>query len=155
MLLGVLIALCVINFGILAGGVYASRKASNAYNQITDLFAEIFQPVSPDHPSIFQESVEAITDGIAQKTGSSIQAAIRGSLGGSAKSLNHELEQEAIAADPSLALMEYLPKSLKKNPIAMLGLQRVVGNFLSGSGGGSKKIEAGKNGSGGQAKFNL
>lgn len=97
----------------------------------------------------YSEVVNNISDVLSQKIGITVQAAIRGSVGGTMKGVNAALEKEAIENNPELAIMDVLPKSLKKNPIALMGLQAIISRIGSDPSSGSKT-----NGSA-QTKFSL
>lgn len=132
-------------------------KIRTAFRSIEEGISGYFQLYGEgdNQTSGFTETVSGISDIIAQKVGMSTQMAIKGSMGGSMKALNKELEQEAMAENPNLAMAEFLPKSLRKNPLALMGLnsimQKYAGSILSGgSGSGS-----GSDNHTGQAKFNL
>lgn len=135
---------------ILIGGVYAYFKARSMVREGIEAGNYYFASPDPDTPSPFVAFVGYVAEITAQKIGVSTQAAIKGSLGGSLKGINAELEAEGIASDPSLALVSALPKSLKKNPIAMIGLQALINRFMASSGAGHNS-----NNPQAQAKFNL
>lgn len=139
---------------ILAGGVYIYVKITGMAQSFAYTIEDIFTPRSANEPSLFAQTVNEIAEGIAQKTGIHINAAIRGSLGGTMKGVNAALEEEAIAGDPALAVASALPKSLKKNPIAMIGLQMLMQKALSGTNASQQAVNNnGHNNS--QAQFNL
>jgi hypothetical protein len=132
---------------------YLMYKRSTAIlSRYRDFIADFFTPESSDRPSDFGRSIDAISDSFAQKIGVTVQAAIRGSSGGSSKALNRELEAEAIAENPSLAVVGMLPKSLRKNPLALAGLQALASKLFSSSGAGTSGPGTSNNG---QTKFNL
>lgn len=148
------LAILAANIGILIGGVhvYKQIKAIDAdYQEAKNTFAALFIPRHEGEVSPFGEITNQMAEIVAQKMGVTVQAAIRGSFGGSMKGVNKELEQIAIEESPDLAIASALPKSLKKNPLAMAGFQAVIQRILSNSGG----IGGPHNGHHPQAKFNL
>lgn len=150
MLFAVILILSL-NLAFLLGGVYAYKKANRAANEVKDTLFDIFKPQPEGKASHFGQIVDQIAEIIASHTGSSVQASIRGAMGGTMRGINSALEQEAIEANPQLAIAEMLPKSLKRNPLAVAGLQQIVGNILQASTRGGYK--SGSNN--GPPKFNL
>jgi len=141
-------ALCCVC--ILIGGVYAYFKIRALAREVVEAVSYYVTSPDSDTPSPLVSFIGYSAEIVAQKIGVSTQQAIKGSLGGSLKGVNAQLEQEAIASDPSLALVSALPKSLKKNPIAMIGLQALINKFMASSGAGHNS-----NNPQAQAKFNL
>lgn len=153
-MLALMIAILLAQVIIIAGGYYVIRKISAIICKSTALLQSIFLPPMDGESSAFGQAVDQITDSISQKIGVTTQAALRGSLGGTMKAVNAELEREAVSQDPAAAALQALPKSLKKNPVAMIGLQSIMSKFLQGNTSGSGGIfNSGNNGN--QAKFNL
>lgn len=150
-MLVIMIAILVTQVIIIAGGYYVIRQGRAVICKSSEVLQSVFLPQNDGESSAFGQAVDQITDSISQKIGVTTQAALRGSLGGSMKAVNAELEREAAAADPAAAALQALPKSLRKNPVAMMGLQSIMQKFLQGQGSGS----GGFSNNGGQAKFNL
>jgi hypothetical protein len=147
LLAGLIAITCLV---ILIGGVYAYFKVRSLGNEAVEAVNFYLTSPSPDSPSPLLAFIAQVSEITAQKIGMSTQMAIKGSLGGTMKGINAQLEQEAIASDPSLALTQALPKSLRKNPIAMIGLQALVNKFMASSGAGHFSSNNHE-----QTKFNL
>lgn len=129
---------------IFAGGVYTYVRVKRVSQSINETLESIFIPSNQGDMSLFTQTVNEILDGSAQRIGVSVQAAIRGSIGGSMKGVNAQLEQVAADSDPTLALAAQLPRSVKKNPLAMMGLQllmqRTAGKNASSNGNTQAKF---------------
>jgi hypothetical protein len=93
---------------------------------------------APDEktPSPFAQLVNQVGAVVAGQVGNSVVAAIRGALGGTQKGINAEAIEEAVGGSPGLALVQGLaPKlfrKLSKSPVAMAGLDSMLGKFLGG-----------------------
>lgn len=124
-----------------------AKKANNVVQDVSGAVEYYFASPNPDTPSIAIQFIEQVSAITAEKIGVSTQAAIRGSLGGMMKGVNAELEQEAINADPSLSLAKALPKSLRKNPLALMGLQLLMNK--------NQPAHPGSNGTISQTRFQL
>lgn len=133
---------------LIIGGIYTYVKAKRIAQMLNTAIEDIFIPSNPGDPSLFSQTINEILEGGAQRVGGHVQAAIKGSIGGTMKGLNSALEKEAIEGDPTLALAGALPKSLRKNPIAMIGLQMLAGKMT-----GANNKNNSHNGE--QAKFSL
>lgn len=148
-----MLLLCILmllsNLALLGLGGYAYVKACRMSEDVLAWFAGFVSPKSENENSPLGDVIESAAEVVSQKIGVTVQAAIRGSIGGSMKGINAELEREAIAENPNLAVMDALPKSLKKNPLAMMGLQAVLSRMNLPGGGKSNS-----NGNS-QARFNL
>lgn len=134
---------------LLGGAIHVYRNAQRVSKNISETLESIFTPITPGEPSIFNQAVNEILEGGAQRVGVHVQAAIKGSIGGTMKGVNAALEKEAIDGNPTLALAGALPKSVKKNPLAMIGLQMLAQKI--GNGGGNASSNNGAT----QAKFTL
>lgn len=134
-----LLILCLLNIllvtVLLSGGVYAYVKARRVSSDVIDYFT----PGAEDGISPFGQIVNQVAEITAQRLGITVQAAIRGAQGGQSRAIVKALEDEAEAEVPELALMELLPKSLKKSPKAQMGLQLLINKIMSG------KKSAGRN----------
>jgi len=154
MTLAILLIIAVVNIGLFAGGVYAyvatTRKVKAYIVQGVKAFEDFATSQDENTPSDFAKLTDSIASVFAQRIGTTVQAHIKGAMGGTMKAVNAELEQEAISGNPQAAIIAALPKSLRKNPLAQVGLTSIIQKILSGSGPGS-----GNNGSNSQAKFNL
>lgn len=133
---------------MLAGGVYCYVRIKRVSQTINETLENIFVARNQDNMSVFTQTINEILDGSAQRIGYQVQAAIRGSIGGSMKGVNAQLEKVAADNDPTLAVAANLPKSLKKNPLAMAGLQFLLNRAGGGNTGGNNNQTS-------QAKFSL
>lgn len=125
----------------------AERKSQSVSGTIYELFQPNSEGVSP-----FSEVVNSVAVVMSEHIGKTVQASIRGSIGGSMKGLNAGLEQIAVEDNSTAAAMSALPKSLKKNPVAMMGLKVLMDRLNNNSPPGQISSS---NGSVKQAKFNL
>lgn len=132
-------------------------KVRNAVKSTQEEIAGFFElrGEGEHQTSGFSEVIAGVTDIAAQKIGVTTQMALKGSMGGATRALNKELEAEAIAENPGLAMAELLPKSLKKNPLALMGLNSIFQKYLAGGLGGGAGTGGGGASDNGQAKFNL
>lgn len=149
MFLALILLLVAIGIGQLAGGYYVYSKINRTYNEISQGLKDIFVCPGEDGLSTFGQIINSTADVFSQKIGTSTQAAIRGSIGGTMKGVNAALENEAMAENPNLAVLQALPKSLKGNPIALMGLQAIISRI------GQGPASQGNNGHNAQAKFTL
>jgi len=145
---------------IVYAGITARREIDNlktTAGEVNDAFQDFFKPHGEDHLSDFQRLVGNMSIALSAEIASKTLAAFHGSIGGTIKGLNHELEEEAVKANPSLALLKALPKSTQKNPLAMAGIQifgdRIVA-ALSNMGNPGKDTTSTGNGHK-QQSFNL
>lgn len=148
-MLTLLVAITALNsLLIIFGGCYVYKKANRVVHQVSEGLTSVFAPRIEGEPSLFVQIADQITENAASKIGIHTNAAIKGSIGGTMKGLNAALENEAIESDASLALAAALPKSLRKNPVAMMGLQQIMQRVMG---------QTAHNGSAstGQAKFKL
>lgn len=149
LIVGILISLLLTGIaGIQAKNYVDNRKR---FDEVIEQFSEFITPGSNGDASPFGQVVDSVTDMLADKIGVRIQAATRGSAGGSAKALNAGLQEVAMQEDPNLALMQSLPKSLRKNPMALMGLQAI----LSRAAAGNMRSPGGPGNGQAQAKFSL
>lgn len=144
------VILAVTQICLLGIGVTFYVKARRTSKLVTGTLSDIFLPQAEGRSSVAGEAVQEIGEQLAQRIGLTVQQAIKGSIGGSMKGINAALEQEGAAANPDAAILAALPKSLKKNPVALMGLQAIMSKL---SGGSSPQASGGQNN--GQAKFNL
>lgn len=133
-------------------GAYSYVKATRFIQDSIETLHYCFEHTGEDGFTPLIRFVDQTTEVTAQKIGVSVQAAIKGSIGGTMKGVNAQLENYAAENDQGAALMTALPKSLRKNPIALMGLQMLMQNMAKGVPG-----KAPENGRGitPQAKFNL
>lgn len=118
---------------LVSGGIYYGNKAIRAVRQTQRVLSELFIPKNEGEASAVGQAASQYIEFISEQIGVKTQAAIRGSIGGSMKGINAALEQEATSDNPNLAIMQALPKSLKKNPVAMIGLQKIMEKVMNNS----------------------
>jgi len=144
---------CLIFGSIMTGlagiGVRRIGRINERLDKLDNDVTEVFSSPSPDMPSIFSQVVNQVADIIGEKQALVTQASIRGALGGQQRALNRDLEEIAVQEDPGLALTQILPKSLKRNPLALMGLQSILSRRSPGSSPGSNTNN------GGQVRFKL
>lgn len=148
-----LIVLVLLNCLLLTGGVFVYVKARRFVEDTQENITALFTPENEGQLSAIGQMLDCFSQSVAERIGVTVQAAIRGSIGGTMKGVNAALEKEAIEENPNLAMMQALPKSLRGNPIAMMGLQAILSRMGSGSSGPRNKQIASPNN--GQVKFNL
>jgi len=156
MLLAIGLGILFTNILLMTGGIYVYKKTTSLAAEVGQAFEDYFKPSGEDQLSDFSRTVDSIAYVFADKMRVSTVAAVKGSLGGSQKAINAALEQEAIEEDPSLAMTQVLPKSLRKNPLAMMGFKAIMNKMVQGAGNISPGSRSGSPGNGhGQVKFNL
>lgn len=131
MIIVCLITVILLQASLLGGLYYAYRKVDNEVMSAHTWLSTFFADRGEGQGSFFTEAVGNISEDFSQRVGVTVQAAIRGSRGGQMKGVNSALEQVAVEENPELGLLEALPKSLRKNPIAMLGLQALTNRMRS------------------------
>jgi len=150
-ILSVVALAAVVNIGLLLGGAYVVVKSRQHYKDTVKALEAFVTAPSQNEPSDFAKVCDNIAELFANRTGVVVQAALRGAMGGTMKGVNAALEKQAIEENPQLSLAEALPKSLKKNPLALMALQSIMSKVMAGSSGSS-----GSSGNGHQhAKFQL
>jgi len=120
---------------LLGSVIHVSRQVKSTYNDIEQGFRAFFQAESEGTPSAFGQTVSAVGEIIGGKVAGGVTHSLNTSLGGTMKGVNAELEAQALAENPTLAALELMPKSMKKNPKAMLGLAQILNNVLNSSKG--------------------
>lgn len=140
----------------------AVLQARIEVDQVKNALNDFFLP-NEDGVSDFQQTIEGFSEILAQRIGVTVQASIRGQIGGAMNGIVPALQAEAaenLQDNPELvqkAFQESLPKSLKKNPLAAMILQQFVGKFIGNLGTTSPGARPGAPGGNGyrQAKFRL
>jgi len=147
-----LLLVSIISLGVV---VYALAKAHSLILSVYQSINDFFEPAGKDQLSPWGEVVNAFTANVGNEVGHGVQRALSQSMGGTMKGATAELEQRAIADNPNLAVMGMLPKSIQRNPLAMIAFQQIMNKGgLSGLGGGAKS--GGDNHSpGNQGVFNI
>ena len=154
------LAIILISVGIL---IHISTFAVSAYvvvknyRQLAEQWDNFFAQNSADEPSNFSKIICQIADVCAERTRVAVMAAFQGSQGAAVRDATRGLEQVAAEGDPRLAVAAALPRGLKKNPLALAGLNMLVQNMLAkGNLHGNIPGEIPSNGSkSSQVKFNL
>jgi hypothetical protein len=89
-------------------------------------------------PSPLAQLIDNVAAVVASRAASSAMAVIRGSIGGTMKGVNSEAISEASQMSPGLALAATLaPKQFRrlgKNPLALRGLDGLLGKIVGGLG---------------------
>lgn len=134
-----LLIICLVNIffmiSLITGGVYVYSKAKSAVNEVSQTLSDYFTVDTPEGISPFGQLLNQFAEIQAQRLGVTVQAAIRGSVGGKMKAIVPALEAEAAAEYPELGLAELLPKSLKKSPAAQVGLQLLLNKIMANKSG--------------------
>lgn len=120
--------LSISSIGWTYAGVKVYRKITR-FNESVDYF---FTGQAGDKGSAFNQAINDISDVFAVKFSQATMASARGQLGGQAKAMNAEFEAIAKEGNPQLTLLDVLPKSLKRNPVAMQGLGMVLQKMMAG-----------------------
>lgn len=152
------VALILIIAGILTHigvGIYSVIQVTRRYDQVAEGLRAFVTPESPEDPSDLHKTLDQVAAIFADRYRVAMTAADRGATGAAARDVNRGLEEIAVAGDPALAVAQALPKSLRKNPLALAGLNMVVQNILSKQGIGSGGSPGFNGGSGNQIKFDL
>ena len=123
------------------------------YRRLVQGINDYIPPSAPDQPSDFNQTLDQIAILFADRFRITMTAADRGAAGAAARDLNRGLEEYAAEQSPVLSLVNQMPKSLKKNKLAMAGLDFMLQKALSGQ-PGSGSGSGGSNGSN-QMKFGL
>jgi len=146
-----MLILCLVLGFVLTTGVGLLVKQNVELNRKLDIyssaFTQFFTEADGDKGTPFYQAVDQFGDILSQKMGVTVQASIRGAMGGTQRAINQGLEEVAVSENPALGL---LPRSLHKNGLAMMGIQALMQNFMkqrSGGDNGSKETE--------QARFRL
>ena len=144
----------ITNLAVYGVSIYAVIKEKQ---RISNSWSEYFDQTAADEPSNFAKTVSQIADMAAERTRISLMAADRGQQGAAVRDATRGLEQVAIENNPGLAVAQLMPKALKKNKLAEVGLGYLIQNIMSKQGQGAVP-GLGNNGSGihgHQPKFDL
>lgn len=136
----------------LLGGGYVVAKRLEYIEQNIAGFQEFFSPKGEGEASPFVDLIGQTGGYIAANVSENVQKSLAASIGGSMKGATAELERQALGDNPSLAILDGMPKSIKKNPLAFLAMQTLLNRHLPVGGGGAM---VGGNHSGSQVKFDL
>lgn len=111
------------------------RKVKAQYESLVDAFDEFFAVKNPDTGSHFNQTMDSIAVLFADRYRIAVSAADRGQIGAAARDVNRSLEEIAVENNPAYAVANSLPKGLKKNPVAMAGLQLLLQRLSAGAAG--------------------
>ena len=129
------IVILVTNIGLLLGGGIIVVKARRVILENIAAFEDYFTQPSETEPSPFNKTVNSTGEFIAAQVSDRVAGVLQGSIGGTMKGVTAELEKEAIAMNPAMAIMEGMPKAIKKNPLAYLMMQQLINKNIPGGGG--------------------
>lgn len=146
------LVILAINIGLLIGGTYVVYKARGMVLENISNIERYFTPTSEGQPSDFDKLVGQLGQNISSQVGDTVGMHLKASIGGSMKGVTSELTEEAISANPALAIMGNMPKSIKKNPLAFMAMQAIINRGLPGP-GGPPGLRSPENGNG--VKFSL
>jgi len=123
-----ILSLVVLLFTLLVF-IYVVAYVRSVYISLLEQAKSYFIPESENKPSAFAETVNMAGQVIGLQVGQAVSQVLNGSLGGSIKQTNAELEQRALIENPEiaqkLAFQELLPKSTKKNSLANFMMQKI------------------------------
>lgn len=148
----VAISLVVLSLLTSLGGGYVIVRRLSYIEQSLDVFQDFFAAKSDGSPSPFVDFIGQTGAAVASQVSESVGKTIVGSIGGSMKGASAELERQTLGENPTLAILEGMPKSIKKNPLAFLAMQKLLDANIKTGGGG---IGGGNHQVGSQPKFNL
>jgi len=124
-----LLLVSIISLGVV---VYALAKAHSLILSVYQSVNDFFEPAGKDQLSPWGEVINAFTANVGNEVGHGVQRALSQSMGGTMKGATAELEQRAIAENPNLAVMGMLPKSIQRNPLAMIAFQQIMNKGIGG-----------------------
>lgn len=122
---------------LIGGGAYVVKRISGLESRV-QVFEDFFTPEGEGLPSPLGKLIGETGGFVASQVTDGVSKTLHGAIGGSMKGVTAELEQQAVADNPALAIMAGMPKSIKKNPLAMLAMQTLINKNLplkGGSGG--------------------
>ena len=143
-----------LNLLLLTGGVYVTLKSRRLVAENIGIFEDYFTAKDESDNTAFTKLVSQVGNAIAYQVNESVTMAINGAIGGTMKGATAELEQRALDENPTLAIMQGMPKSIRKNPLAALAMQALLNKNLPANLGGTAAALGGGNGIS-QPKFNL
>lgn len=115
----------VVSVVTLIGGAYVVVKSRGLVRENLDIIEDYFSS-SEGEPSSFNKVVDTTGQYIARQVTEGVAGYLSASIGGTMKGATAELESQAISENPVLAIMEGMPKSIKKNPLASLAMQTLL-----------------------------
>lgn len=150
----VLSALFLANIGVGTYNLVQVKRTNDRYDKFSEDLVAFITPPNSETPSDFNKILIEIASIFADRYRVAMTSAANGAQGAAVRDVNRGLEEIAVAADPSLAVAQVLPKSLKKNPLALAGLNMLMQNVMSKQ-GSQVPGENGSRSMGSQVKFNL
>jgi len=132
------IALAV-HYGIGIHSIIQTRKelkafdeAKEKYENLAQGFVEYVTPQDETNISPFNETLAQVADLFADRFRVAMTAATLGAQGAAARDLTRGLEELGQEEMPAGAIVPHLPKSLRKNPIALQMLNNIVMRLMQG-----------------------
>lgn len=147
------ISLLLVNLVLLGGGVYVVNKRLEFFKEISIGVQEFFTSQGDTEASPFITTLGQVGGSIAREVTDGVNNAIAGSIGGTMKGAVAELEHQTVSENPALSIMDGMPKSIKKNPLAYMAMQALVNKHIPAVGGNNISVVSGNNGGG--VKFKL
>lgn len=121
---------------------YALLKAREFIATLSQSIQEIFEPRGEDQLSLFGEVLHQHSYDIGKEVSQGITQGITGSMGGTIKRANQEVEQALAVQNPQvaqqMAFQKMLPKGMQNNPI-MSSFMGAIFQKALGLGGGNGK----------------
>jgi len=152
------IALLITSILSLAVFVYVVSKAYRFLVPIVEDIQDFFEVDAKTGVSPYGQSLANIVEAVGVSTGSGVQRAITGSLGGTMKNANAEAKAQLMEENPQVATMmaiaDSLPKSIRKNDLLTGIIMRGAMQAFNGLGGGGNGASAVKSNSD-QSAFNI
>jgi len=130
------IASLVVSLTVLIGGGYVAVKFRHVIQENIAIVEDFFTPQTEGGTSTFAENLSQLGKLISEEVTAGVNGMLQGSLGGTMKGAAAELEQQAMAENPSLAIMSGMPKAIKKNPFASMIMQQLIERNMPKSGAG-------------------
>jgi len=134
------IALLITSILSLAVFIYVASKACRVIVAFVEGVQDFFEVDAKTGVSPYGQSIANIVEAIGVSTGSGVQRAITGSLGGTMKNANAEAKAQLMEENPQAATMmaiaDSLPKSIRKNDLLTGIIMRGAMQAFNGLGGG-------------------
>lgn len=135
-----LLSLILVGVGILihfAAWSVILVKFMRRYNAFVMGVNDFFYQETPDTPSDFNKVLDQTAILFADRYRIAMTAVDRGQQGAAVRDVNRGLEDLAVENNPALAVAQNLPRSLRKNNLAMAGLNILVNSIMQNKGGGN------------------
>lgn len=128
------IAALILSGTTLIGGGYAALKLNQVVNSHFAVFEDFFTSQNDGEASPFTELLGKTGGAIAASVSDSVNSAMAGAMGGAMKGATAELERQAVQDNPVLGIMESMPKSIRKNPLAFMAMQTLLNKHIPAGG---------------------